>query len=181
MAADEILTTSSIMPPERGGAACPWSRSEASTSHTRARLELISQGRQSERFPRTRGGLSPATLNRVRRHIEAHIEQSIDLKAMAKVARLSVHHFARAFKEAEGVTPHAFVMIRRIERAKVLLDGSRQRLSDVAAACGFADQSHFARCFRRSTGETPRSFRCARRSPHMRHSSPGDHGPAERR
>jgi AraC family transcriptional regulator len=79
---------------------------------------------------------------------------------MAAVARLSTYHFARQFKAATGLPPHRYVIMRRVERAKQLLqrDGDLS-LAEVAARAGFADQSQLSRHFRRLVGVTPGRFR----------------------
>lgn len=148
-----------ITPPER---AASWHNLQAAVEHTRPRLELLTRFRPQDSESRRKGGLSSLSLKRVRSHIDAKIEDNIDLNSLAAAAGLSVHHFARAFKESEGITPHAFVMMRRIERAKLLLGDTEQSLAEVAVSCGFADQSHFARSFRRATGVTPGAFRVSR-------------------
>jgi AraC family transcriptional regulator len=79
---------------------------------------------------------------------------------MAAVARLSPYHFARQFKAATGLPPRQYVIARRVERAKQLLQGGvDSSLAEVAARAGFADQSHFCHHFRRRVGVTPGRFR----------------------
>jgi AraC family transcriptional regulator len=79
---------------------------------------------------------------------------------MAAVARLSVYHFARQFKAVAGLPPHQYVIARRIERAKQLLqEGTDLSLAEVAAHADFSDQSHFTYHFKRIAGVTPGQFR----------------------
>jgi AraC family transcriptional regulator len=79
---------------------------------------------------------------------------------MAAVARLSPYHFARQFKAATGVPPHQYVITRRVERAKELLQaGADLSLAEVASRAGFSDQSVFCRHFKRAVGVTPGQFR----------------------
>jgi AraC family transcriptional regulator len=100
---------------------------------------------------------------RVREYIDGRLGDNISLDALAEVAELSRCHFARAFKQSVGTSPHAFVMQRRLERAEHLLAETDLSLCQVALDSGFSDQSHFSSCFRRSFGESPRSFRRSRR------------------
>ena len=58
-----------------------------------------------------------------------------------------------------GDSPYQFVMDYRAEQARKLLADKQRPLSDIALACGFADQAHFTRIFKRLTGETPKAFR----------------------
>ena len=112
-----------------------------------------------------RGGLSPAALRRVQLLVEANIDRPIHMADLAARAGLSVHHFGRAFRTSTGVTPHAFVEQRRIERARALIDSTREPLADIAAATGFATQSHLTTAFKRVTGFTPAAYRRGRQDP----------------
>jgi len=112
---------------------------------------------------RVRGGLPPRALRNVREFIEAHLEDNISIQALAAAAGLSMYHFARAFKQSEGVSPHHYVVRRRVRRAQDLLAATDLPLSEVALAAGFADQSHCARQFREHVGVTPSSYRWSMR------------------
>lgn len=79
------------------------------------------------------------------------------LAQLAGEAGLSRFQFLRGFARATGLTPHAYLVQRRIHRARRLI-GSGVRLADAAAACGFADQSHMTRLFVRSFGMAPGSY-----------------------
>jgi len=109
--------------------------------------------------PRIRGGLPPGVLRRVREYIEAHLENNVSLQVLAGIAGLSMSHFARAFKQSEGVTPHDYLLRRRVQRALELLAGTDLPLSAIAYTSGFSDQSHFARRFRQHFGVTPSRYR----------------------
>jgi transcriptional regulator GlxA family with amidase domain len=110
-----------------------------------------------------RGGLPPRALQRVREFIEAHLEESISIQALAEIAGLSMCHFARAFKQSEGMTPHDYLVQRRVRRTQELLAATDLPLSEIAIAVGFADQSHCARRFREHVGLTPSRYRWSTR------------------
>jgi AraC-like DNA-binding protein len=81
------------------------------------------------------------------------------MKQLAAVARLSPHHFARQFKAAAGLPPHLFVIMRRVERAKQLLQQDQAlSLAEAAVYAGFSDQSHFCHHFKRLVSVTPGQF-----------------------
>jgi transcriptional regulator GlxA family with amidase domain len=110
-----------------------------------------------------RGGLPPKLVRRLREHIDSNIDKRISVEALAKLANLSVCYFTRAFKQSVGVTPHDYVIRRRVGRAMELLSGTNMPLSQIALAAGFADQSHSARRFRQVVGMSPREYRWSMR------------------
>ncbi len=111
-----------------------------------------------------RGGLPGWRLRRVLEYIEAHLREDIGLADLAAAVDLSPYHFSRAFKETTGLSPHAYVIRRRVERSKELLAGTGLALAEVALACGFASQSHFSTAFRKLTGMSPGRYRAALRA-----------------
>jgi AraC family transcriptional regulator len=96
--------------------------------------------------------------------MQANLEDSIDLPAIAGAAGLSPSHFARQFRTATGVAPHQYLMQLRVERARCLLSETDIPVVTVAFACGFANQEHLTRIFKRSCGIAPAAYRRTRRS-----------------
>jgi AraC family transcriptional regulator len=111
-----------------------------------------------------RGGLAPWQARSVAMYIDANLNSSVSCELLAQLVRLSVSHFARAFKSTFGCPPHVFLMRRRVQRAQGLMLGSCVPLAQIAVECGFADQAHFSRLFRKFTGERPALWRRARAS-----------------
>ena len=109
-----------------------------------------------------RGGLRRRQLNELRDYVEEHLDAALHLSQLAELAGASVRQFGRAFKQSTNLTPHQFVLLRRIERAKTLLAESRMAVGEIAVACGFASQSRFTSAFRRITRTTPTEYRSAR-------------------
>lgn len=104
-------------------------------------------------------GLLAWQVKRVVEYIEANLGSKICITETSALVALSKSHFCRAFKQALGTTPMAYVSTRRIERAKMLITTTGESLSDIALACGFADQSHFNRRFSRLVGMSPGLWR----------------------
>ena len=106
-----------------------------------------------------RGGLAPWQKSKVQRYIESGLEGTLPIGVLAELVSLSPSYFSRAFKESFGVSPHTFIIRARVERAKVLMSSTSDSLSQIAVACGLADQAHLCRCFRRVIGLTPGVWR----------------------
>lgn len=100
-------------------------------------------------------------LKRVQEHIDAHLDESIRLADLARVAGLSRMHFAAQFRAATGYRPHDYLLYQRIESAKAKLSSTDMPLAEIALTVGFQAQAHFSTVFKRLTGETPARWRCA--------------------
>lgn len=109
--------------------------------------------------PAARSVLSSPVLQRVKDHVEAHIAEDISLDRLARVAGVSRFHFIRLFKDSVGLTPHAYLIERRMVRACNLLMHTKQSIGEIAVNCGFEDPSYFAARFRRIYRMCPREFR----------------------
>ncbi|WP_299611921.1 AraC family transcriptional regulator [uncultured Tateyamaria sp.] len=107
--------------------------------------------------------LDPARLKRVVDYIEAHLGEVIAMPDLAQVACLSQHHFARVFRAATGMSPHAYVTQKRIEHAQTLLLTTNTPLVQVALICGFGTQAHFSTVFKKLVGVPPKRFQSERR------------------
>jgi len=90
-------------------------------------------------------------------YIEAHLTADLSLSDLALEAGLSKFHFSRLFKAVIGLTPHKYVLKRRIEKATQFLKQG-ETIAQVAYLFGFTDQSHFTRVFKQFKGVTPKSF-----------------------
>ncbi len=88
---------------------------------------------------------------------ERDLDRWRDVESWARAMGLSRAHFSRRFKAAVGLSPHAYLTLLRVERAKRLL-ANGVPIADTAVDVGFADQSHFARTFRRFAGATPAQY-----------------------
>jgi AraC-like DNA-binding protein len=103
-------------------------------------------GMQLVRLP-LRGGLAPWQLKRAGEKLAANPAGDVSMAELASDCGLSTSHFSRAFRQSTGRSPHQWLMQHRISQAKGLLPDHKLSLSEIALACGFADQSHFTRVF----------------------------------
>jgi AraC family transcriptional regulator len=107
----------------------------------------------------TPGGLSPWQLRRVLDFLSAHLSDDPTVAELARECGLSSGYFSRAFRRTTGVTPHQWLIGKRVERARQLLLGDGLGLSEIALVCGFVDQSHFTRVFAKFEGDSPGRWR----------------------
>lgn len=111
--------------------------------------------------------IKPASVGREQRPIERvkvmiadRCTEDISLAELAAEAGLSRFHLIRVFQRATGQTPHAYLINRRVEHAKLRLRAG-EKLSAVAVAAGFSDQAHLTRVFKARVGVTPGVYRAA--------------------
>jgi AraC-like DNA-binding protein len=105
--------------------------------------------------------LSSQEFARVLDQIESKLHREISLADLAGQLDMSVHYFAKAFKNCTGQAPYQFVLQRRLDRACTLLRDSSMTIVDVALSVGFNSQSHFTTHFRRALGTTPARYRAS--------------------
>ncbi|MBV7570687.1 AraC family transcriptional regulator [Pseudomonas sp. PDM27] len=97
-------------------------------------------------------------LERAADYIREHCTQTLSLEDICEAAQLSPSYLIRAFKQHYGMTPHAFLVNRRIQFARDQLR-SGKLIADVALEAGFADQAHFQRAFKQHLAATPGQYR----------------------
>lgn len=99
--------------------------------------------------------LSKPQLRRIVDYVETHLDAELTLAELAQVAGISVPHLTTLFRRTMGQSVHAYVMERRVCRARALLLSGRAGIAEAALETGFAHQSHLARWMRRLLGVTP--------------------------
>jgi AraC family transcriptional regulator len=107
----------------------------------------------------SRGGLASWQKRAVVDYIEEHLGEQVCLLSLARLARLSLHHFCRAFKQSFGIPAHQFQVQRRMEVAKLLLADRATSVTDIGLSLGYAQTSSFSSAFRKTTGWTPTVYR----------------------
>ena len=139
-------------------AACPAGRLFAESLSLALAVHVAQRyggGCVTQRVP---GGLARGQLERVCEYIGTRLDGGLSLVELAAVVGVSPRHFAHAFRRSVGVTPHQYVLARRIDRAKTLLIEENTPVAELALALGFSSQSHFTQVFRRFVGTTPRRY-----------------------
>jgi AraC family transcriptional regulator len=110
-----------------------------------------------------KGGLAPWQLRLSRAEIEMNLGSKMFIETLAKKCGLSASHFARAFTISTELSPHRFIMQRRVEKAQDLLKSTDCALVEIGLQCGFADQSHFNRVFSSIARTSPGKWRATHR------------------
>jgi AraC-like DNA-binding protein len=100
-----------------------------------------------------------AHLRRARDLMDREYARPLDVAALARAALMSPAHFSRQFRAAYGETPYAYLMTRRIERAKALLRRGDLSVTEVCLAVGCTSLGSFSARFTQLAGETPTAYR----------------------
>jgi AraC-like DNA-binding protein len=90
---------------------------------------------------------------------ESHKNISID--DLATMTGLSKFYFIRLFTKVKGQTPHAFLLMARIAKARNLLEHTTDSVSTISKKCGFKTLDYFSKAFKRSVGTSPLRYRRA--------------------
>jgi AraC family transcriptional regulator len=106
-----------------------------------------------------RGGLALWQIKLALEYIDANLGSKLRLDEIAKLVGCSTSHFSRAFKVSRGFSPRAYISMTRVNRAKRMIDTTREPICQIAVDCGFADQAHLCRSFRRWVGVSPAVWR----------------------
>jgi len=100
-----------------------------------------------------------ARLQRVRNYMATHCNLDIDNRTLAELANFSPSYFIRAFRDVFDQTPHAYLVARRLDRARSMLSTTPLGITEIAIASGFENRSAFARIFRKRFGTTAGAIR----------------------
>lgn len=98
-------------------------------------------------------------LRAVQELIESRLDTDLTLQELAAEIGYSRSHFLRMFRATTGMTPHRYVLKRRLERARQLLEHIQLTIAEVAMICGFSSHAHLALAFRKEFGITPTEYR----------------------
>ena len=89
-------------------------------------------------------------------HLEANPQEPVKLDHLASLARMSKRSLVRAFRDATGLPPIAYLIQLRINRAAAMLRSGSEPVTEIAFRTGFTDSNYFTRQFRKLTGVSPR-------------------------
>jgi AraC-like DNA-binding protein len=98
-------------------------------------------------------------LLRARDLADARYFEPLEVDDLARAAGLSRAHFSREFRRAFGVSPHAYLLTRRLERAAALLRVSDRSVADICMSVGLRSVGSFTTSFQRMFGMSPTAYR----------------------
>lgn len=114
---------------------------------------------QPIRFKNYSGGLSSIKLKQAIEYINNHLAGKIQLQDIARELEISQYYFSRLFRKSIGISPHRYIIQKRIEKVKQLLTNTQLPLAEIALECGFSSQSQMTMHFKKLTGTTPNKYR----------------------
>lgn len=83
----------------------------------------------------------------------------VTVDELSSAAGMSPFHFSRKFKAITGVSPHQYLIQKRIDQSKKLLAATGRPIAHIAIECGFSSQAHFSVAFKARVGSSPRVYR----------------------
>ena len=131
----------------------------ATRSPLDAIVKIAATPERKDRYRYPRGKLPEWRIRKIQLYIDEQLRHHLTVQSMAAYLGLTSGYFSRAFRESIGSTPHRFLMIRRVSRARDLLRATKFSLADVAAECGFSDQAHLTKLFGNYFGMPPGLWR----------------------
>jgi AraC family transcriptional regulator len=113
-------------------------------------IPMVKQSTRREIYERTL---------RARDYIDSNFRHAINLKDISQAALMSDNYLLKYFRQVMGVTPHQYIINKRLELAKALLTQTDMMIKDVVLSVGFEDASSFIRLFKFKFKQTPMQFR----------------------
>lgn len=97
--------------------------------------------------------------HQLKKDIDRNLHQNISIDDLAKTCHFSKTYLSRVFKQEFHISPHQYLLERKVEKAKILLMNPDIKASEIVALLGFTDESHFSKVFKRLTGVSPKQYR----------------------
>jgi len=109
----------------------------------------------------------PAKIWKARCYIQEHSEEELSLTAVARFVKISPNHLSEKFKEVTGVKFVDYIARLRFAKARLLLQNSHRRISEIAFEVGFQSLSQFNRVFKKISGQSPTEYRAKENKRHL--------------
>ncbi|WP_028559572.1 AraC family transcriptional regulator [Paenibacillus pinihumi] len=98
-------------------------------------------------------------LSAIQQYIDSHLHEEVTVESMAAVLHLHPNYFIKYFKRHFGIPPLRYINLKRMERAKFMLQTTSASIKEIALSLGFDDANYFSKTFRRETGYRPTEYR----------------------
>lgn len=95
----------------------------------------------------------------LKEYIDANIISNISLKQLSSLIFRSESQTIRIFKSAFNITPYEYILSKRIENAKLLLNNTNLYIKEISDRTGFCDEHYFSNIFKQKTGISPKEYR----------------------
>ena len=95
----------------------------------------------------------------VKRYLDANYKENISLDSLAQLTHINKYYLAHAFRKHTGMSPISYLIMRRVEESKGLLETTDYSISQIAGIIGFSSQSYFSQIFKKNTGVAPNEYR----------------------
>lgn len=109
----------------------------------------------------------------VRRYIDAHFKENLSLDQLAALAHVNKYYLVHTFTREYGTSPINYLISRRIQESRRLLESTNHSLSQIAHMLGFSSPSYFSQVFRKQVGVSPQEYRKAFRARQAMAEKPG--------
>lgn len=103
--------------------------------------------------------LEPPLVSKIKNYVRLNLDKKITLLSVGEAVNYSVSHCEMIFKQTTSLSITAYIIKKRIEKAKQLLIERILTLTEVAEAVGFTDYNYFSRIFKKEVGTSPLTFR----------------------
>lgn len=95
----------------------------------------------------------------IKRYLDANYSENITLDKLAVMMHMNKYYMAHIFSRYAGLSPIQYLLQKRIQEAKSLLESTNYSIAQVSSMLGFSSQSYFSQSFRKATGKTPIQYR----------------------
>lgn len=94
-----------------------------------------------------------------KRYLDSNYSQTITLESLAEAAHINKYYLAHTFTNFLGISPINYLIQKRLEVSKELLNSTNHSIAQIASSAGFSSQSYFSQIFKKMTGLTPNQYR----------------------
>lgn len=122
-------------------------------------LELLQIILEDSFSPEGSVSFNASIADKAKQYIDENYQKPITLNDIASMVSLSPNHFHTIFKSTCGISPHKYLILRRISAAKEMLWTTERKIPEIAEKCGFGCQQYFTKVFKQETGSTPGIYR----------------------